>query len=148
MKDFLRAKAAHIRLGAAGERAAVRMLENAGCDILARDCRMRSGEIDIVARDGLCLVFVEVKTRRLRKDVALSPGTNLRTAQKRRIYRAALAYMKKIGSPQVPYRFDLVEVDFSRFGLFSMHHRKASFGRRSMERKHGKSGTAPINYFD
>ena len=102
MKDFLRAKAAHIRLGAAGERAAVRMLENAGCDILARDCRMRSGEID----------------------------------------------MKKIGSPQVPYRFDLVEVIFSRFGLFSMYHRKASFGRRSMERKQGKSGTAPINYFD
>ena len=109
---------------------------------------MRSGEIDIVARDGLCLVFVEVKTRRLRKDVALSPGTNLRTAQKRRIYRAALAYMKKIGSSQVPYRFDLVEVIFSRFGLFSMYHRKASFGRRSMERKQGKSGTAPINYFD
>lgn len=56
MKDFLRAKAAHIRLGAAGERAAVRMLENAGCDILARDCRMRSGEIDIVART-VCALY-------------------------------------------------------------------------------------------
>ena len=148
MKNFLRAKAAHIRLGAAGERAAVRMLENAGYDILARDCRMRSGEIDIVARDGLRLVFVEVKTRRLRKNVEFSPGTNLRTAQKRRIYRAALAYMKKLGSPQVPYRFDLVEVVFSRFGLFSMHHRKAGFGIKNMERKRGENGTAPINYFD
>ncbi len=148
MKNFLRAKAAHIRLGAAGERAAVRMLEDAGYDILARDCRMRSGEIDIVARDGLCLVFAEVKTRRLRKNAELSPGTNLRTAQKRRIYRAALAYMKKIGKPPVPYRFDLIEVIFSRFGLFSMYHWKANFGRKNAERKTGNSGTVSVNYFD
>ena len=147
MKHFTHAKAAHLRLGAAGERAAVRMLENAGCDILARDCRMRSGEIDIVARDGLCLVFVEVKTRRLRKGVALSPGTNLRTAQKRRIYRAALAYMKKIGSPCVPYRFDLVEVIFSRFGLHAMFHRKGHFGARDAKRG-GPGDHAPVNYFN
>ena len=147
MKHFTHAKAAHLRLGAAGERAAVRMLENAGYEILARDCRMRSGEIDIVARDGLRLIFVEVKTRRLRPGVEMAPGTNLRAAQKRRIYRAAAGYRKKIGNPSVPYRFDLVEVIFSRFGLYAMFHRKGHFGARDAKR--GSSGNAvPVNYFD
>ena len=148
MKHFTYAKAAHLRLGAAGECAAMRMLENAGYEILAHDCRMRSGEIDIVARDGLRLVFVEVKTRRLRPGVEIAPGTNLRTAQKRRIYRAAFAYMKKIGNPCVPYRFDLVEVIFSRFGLYAIFHRKGHFGAKEAAKRVISGNTAPVNYFD
>ncbi len=148
MKRFARKKAAHLRLGAAGERAAARMLEYAGYEILARDCRMRSGELDIVARDGLRLVFAEVKTRRLRPGVEISPGTNLRAAQKRRIYRAASNYRKKIGNPCMPYRFDLIEVIFSRFGLYAMFHRKGRFGAGHAA-GHGVSGNiAPVNYFD
>ncbi len=147
MKRFARGMAAHLRLGAAGERAAVRMLEQAGYEILARDCRMRSGELDIVARDGLRLVFLEVKSRRLRPGVEIAPATNLRAAQKRRIYRAASGYMKKIGSPCVPYRFDLVEVIFSRFGLHAMFHRKGHFGARDAKRG-GPGDHAPVNYFN
>lgn len=51
-------------LGAFGERVAVRFLEGLGWEILDRNWRRREGELDIVARDGDCLVVCEVKTRR------------------------------------------------------------------------------------
>ncbi|MGH2722043.1 MAG: YraN family protein, partial [Actinomycetota bacterium] len=47
----------------AGEGAAARHLERRGLRILARNWRIRMGELDLVARDGGVLVFVEVKTR-------------------------------------------------------------------------------------
>ncbi len=53
-----------IALGAYGERAAVRHLQQRGLEILDRNWRCEHGEIDIVARDGECLVVCEVKTRR------------------------------------------------------------------------------------
>ena len=50
--------------GAEGEDLACRHLEAQGFAILARNYRCRSGEIDVVARDGSVTVFVEVKHRR------------------------------------------------------------------------------------
>jgi hypothetical protein len=54
---------ARIALGKSGEDLACRELERRGYAIVARRFRVRSGELDIVARDGAVLVFVEVKTR-------------------------------------------------------------------------------------
>lgn len=53
-----------IALGAYGERLAERHLCAQGMEILDRNWRCREGELDIVARDGSCLVVCEVKTRR------------------------------------------------------------------------------------
>lgn len=50
-------------LGQAGEDAAADFLTRAGLDIVTRNWRCARGEIDIVAREGLTIVFVEVKTR-------------------------------------------------------------------------------------
>jgi len=50
-------------LGKRGERIAERALVAVGYEILDRNWRCPDGEIDLVARDGDCLVFVEVKTR-------------------------------------------------------------------------------------
>jgi putative endonuclease len=50
-------------VGRHGEQLAARHLEAAGLQILARNWRCRTGELDIVARDGSVLVFAEVKTR-------------------------------------------------------------------------------------
>ena len=50
-------------VGRFGEQVAVEHLEAAGLVVLARNWRCRDGELDIVARDGSQLVFVEVKTR-------------------------------------------------------------------------------------
>jgi putative endonuclease len=55
---------ARIRLGAHGEDIACAHLERAGYTLIERNGRCgRTGEIDVVARDGRCLVFCEVKTR-------------------------------------------------------------------------------------
>ena len=50
--------------GRAGEELAAAYLERQGLSIVARNVRCRVGEIDIVARDGASVVFVEVKERR------------------------------------------------------------------------------------
>ena len=50
-------------VGRFGEQVAVEHLQAAGLVVLARNWRCRDGELDIVARDGSQLVFVEVKTR-------------------------------------------------------------------------------------
>ncbi len=51
------------RLGALGERLAAEHLSALGYELLERNFRTRYGELDIVARDGRCLVFCEVKAR-------------------------------------------------------------------------------------
>lgn len=53
-----------LALGRAGENLAVARLEAEGMVVLGRNVRCREGEIDIIARDGSTIVFVEVKTRR------------------------------------------------------------------------------------
>ena len=50
--------------GRAGEAIAAQYLRLKGYRIIERNCRAGRGEIDIIALDGNCLVFVEVKTRR------------------------------------------------------------------------------------
>lgn len=52
------------RLGSLGESLACDYLAREGWQVIARNWRTRRGEIDIVARDGEWLVFVEVRTRR------------------------------------------------------------------------------------
>ncbi|MBQ9336210.1 MAG: YraN family protein [Lentisphaeria bacterium] len=128
-------RAAHLRLGAAGEDAAARMFANLDCEVLLRDYRVPKGEIDLIVRDGLSLVFAEVKTRRAKTpERAAELKGQLRPNQKRRIYRAAFTYMREIGRPSVPYRFDYIEVIFLRSRLYAMRHWRAHFGVRSMKK--------------
>ncbi|MDR1816899.1 MAG: YraN family protein [Puniceicoccales bacterium] len=56
-------KTAKMKVGVAGEDAAAKFLREQGCKIIARNWRSGRDEIDIVAKDGGTLVFVEVKTR-------------------------------------------------------------------------------------
>src|SRR5262249_56356775 len=67
-------------LGKHGEDLACRELERRGYAIVARRYRRRGGEIDIIARDGETVVFVEVKAR---DDLAYGAGADAITALKR-----------------------------------------------------------------
>ena len=102
------------RLGRAGEVAAARFLERRGLVILERNLRSRMGEIDLLARDGRVLVFVEVKARRGQPG---DPPAEAVDARKRaRLSRLALAYLagRRLGEPSC--RFDVVGVSLDEAG--------------------------------
>ena len=95
-------------LGAFGERVAAHRLEAAGLEIVARNVRTSSGEIDLVARDGEDVVFVEVRTRRA------DPGTaaeSLDTRKLQRMWRCAMEYCEETGLDPECVRIDLVSLD-------------------------------------
>jgi putative endonuclease len=103
--------APHLRLGKKGEAAAERFLKKESFKILYRNFRARrGGEIDLVCRDRKeqVLVFVEVKTRRSER---FGPPSVAVTWRKRsRIIRAAKEWLRLLDLPEIPFRFDIVEV--------------------------------------
>lgn len=99
-----------LSLGRRGEDLAVRALKKKDYRILARRERSRLGEIDIVARDGEVLVFVEVKTRRGPRFG--TPVEAVDRKKQRKLTRLALAYSARRGWSESPIRFDVVGVEF------------------------------------
>jgi putative endonuclease len=98
----------HLLLGKIGERHAARFLSKAGFAIVARNYRTPLGEIDIVARDGETLAFIEVKTRSSRAFGLPQEAVDCR--KQRQLIRAAQVFLKAHGEPAVPCRFDVVAV--------------------------------------
>jgi len=94
-------------LGERGENAAAKFLRNLGYKIITRNFRCDVGEIDIVARDGKTLVFVEVKTR---ADDGPTPEEQVNTVKQHQITKAARFYLSRYGTPQPPARFDVVAI--------------------------------------
>jgi putative endonuclease len=97
-------------LGRIGEDLACRELGQRGYVILARRYRTRHGEIDIVARHGEALVFVEVKTRHGMEFGGA--GAAVTTMKQRRIVRMATDYLARKRLDDVPCRFDVVAIEF------------------------------------
>jgi len=86
------------RLGRFGERVAERYLQKKGMKILARNWRVRAGELDLVLRRGRTLVFVEVKTRRW--PTRFAPEVAVDGKKQRRLRRAGRAWLRRH-----PFRF-------------------------------------------
>jgi putative endonuclease len=99
-----------VALGQSGETYACRELERRGYAILERRFRTRSGELDIVARDGETLVFVEVKARRTGRYGM--PVEAVTPFKRRRILRMAAEYVLLKGVCNASCRFDIVSVLF------------------------------------
>lgn len=95
-------------LGQQGEEAAARFLRKLGFVVLERNVRSRLGEIDMVAREGSTLVFVEVKARQAGQGDPPESGVTPR--KQARLARLALGYLKARGLGEVPCRFDVVAV--------------------------------------
>lgn len=96
-------------LGRLGESLARDELVRRGYAILATRYRTRFGEIDIVARDGATLVFVEVKARRTsRCGTAVDAISPLK---RRRLAAMALDYLGRARCLDAPCRFDIVAID-------------------------------------
>ena len=97
------------RLGAAGEDAAAGYLTARGWIVLARNYRVREGEIDLVARRGDVLAFVEVKTRRGHRFGIPAEAVTYR--KQARIRMLARRYMQDAGVHADVLRFDVIEVE-------------------------------------
>ena len=96
-------------LGALGERLAAEHLERQGYRILERNFRCRMGELDLIARRGNDLVFVEVK---LRKDASHGEAREFVTASKqRKLLLTAEYYLSaRPWAQELQARFDVIEV--------------------------------------
>lgn len=97
------------KVGQWGEDIAALWLSNAGYSIVGRRVRpTRHDEIDIIAKKGAFLVFVEVKTRK--SEAFGRPAAAVNAAKKKALCRAASAYLRRAGYPSLYYRWDIVEV--------------------------------------
>jgi len=99
---------ANIERGIEGERHAARALKKKRYKIIERNFRTPAGEIDIVARDGECLVFVEVRTR-ASVDFGL-PQETVGAGKQRKLCNAARWYLQKKRVEDADCRFDVVAV--------------------------------------
>ncbi len=97
-----------VPLGQRGEQAAARFLQQQGYRILARSHRNRLGEIDLIAREGDRIVFVEVKTRQ--SSAHGLPVEAVDRQKQQRLTRAGLAWLKQRGWLNRPARFDVIAI--------------------------------------
>jgi putative endonuclease len=95
-------------LGRTGEDAAVALLRKRGYVIVGRNVRMPGGEIDVVARDGEVVVFVEVKARDSRR---FGSALSAVDARKRRTLRRLAGEWLQLFAPRANARFDVVAAD-------------------------------------
>lgn len=107
LKSLFASSHAEETLGERGENVAAQFLRNQGLKILVRNFRCAPGEIDIIARDGRTLVFVEVKTR---VDDDPAPERQVNAVKRHQITKAARTYLARYGSTPPPARFDVVAV--------------------------------------
>ena len=106
---FKKRKAAHLELGEQGESRAARFLKKKGYKIIGRNVRCgKHDEIDLIARKGGHLIFVEVKTRRStefgRPYCAITPK------KIKRLRRAAKTYLNQQKKIPAYFQFDVIEV--------------------------------------
>lgn len=116
---------AALRVGALGERLACRLLRELGMDVLTRHYLGPHGELDIVARDGLTLCIVEVKT--YRHTTRGRPAEKLTRRKKEALVRTAARYLRQLGRPSLVYRYDLVEIVLRGRSVVEARHWPAVF---------------------
>jgi putative endonuclease len=97
-----------IGLGITGEDLACEALEARGYSIVARRHRVPAGEIDIVARDGATIVFVEVKARNSHEFGSAAEAVT--PVKQRKLVRLAMEYVAEHQMHDCPCRFDVVAI--------------------------------------
>lgn len=106
-----------MKLGAWGESIAADHLAAQGYQILTRNWHAREGEIDLVARQGDELVFIEVKTRLSSKFG--SPEAAVGPRKQSRLRKAAWRYLQATEQTQVDWRIDVIAIERARDGSIS-----------------------------
>jgi putative endonuclease len=109
-------------LGRAGEKRATEFLRKKGFKILQTNYKTHIGEIDVIAKDGDTIVFVEVKTRISDEYGVPSEAVNVKKQEK--YYKVATEYLVREKLMDSPCRFDVIEIEngqinhiFNAFGM-------------------------------
>jgi putative endonuclease len=99
-------------VGKIGEELACRYLQDNGYLILSRNYRSRFGEIDIIAKKGNCIAFIEVKYR---KNNRFGEGYEAVSHQKmEKIRKTAQFFILSFKDKDIIYRFDVISIDGDR----------------------------------
>lgn len=97
--------------GSLGEIRAEQILAEKGYELLAHNVVLPGSEIDLIARDGGVIVFIEVKTRTGRRGTGREAVS---LAKQRRICKGAMYYMMRNGLMNRQARFDVIEIQGER----------------------------------
>jgi len=98
-------------VGALGEKLAVDLLKGLGYRVLQTNFRCRQGEIDIIARQGDCLVFVEVRTKK-NTDYG-TPEESVTSLKRDKLVSLANIYLQTLEDPPPSWRIDVVAVELN-----------------------------------
>ena len=98
-----------LELGRFGEALALKQIKRLGYKKIIRNYRCPLGEVDLIARDGDTLVFIEIKTRRGKSIYYAKEAVDEK--KKRQLSKVALAYMKSNNCCEAEARFDVVAVN-------------------------------------
>jgi len=109
---FVKNKQATAPTGRLGESLAVEFLIGQRYAIVEKNYRRSCGEVDIIARDGNTLVFVEVKTRH--STVFGTPFEAVDARKQRQLSRIAQEYLQTHRLSEAPARFDVIAVRLNR----------------------------------
>jgi putative endonuclease len=121
-------------MGDYGEKVAVDWLRANNCKILARNFKGRKGgEVDIVASDGEQLLFTEVKTRQ--KDAMLRGLAAVNRRKQALIQRGANEWLRRLRTREIPWRFDVIEVEVSNGEKPIVRRIENVFGNSKPQRK-------------
>jgi putative endonuclease len=103
------------QLGDWGEERAAEFLRAQGYEIVERNWRCAAGELDLIAREGECLAFIEVRTRRGRSYGA--PEESVTPAKQAKLIELAQTYMQEHPALECDWRIDVVAVELRRGAL-------------------------------
>ena len=121
-------------IGNFGEDKACEFLENNGISVIKRNYHARMGEIDIIAKDGDTIVFVEVKTRSVDQNFDSSlyspPSKAVTKTKQKHLIDAAMVYLKASKSSKKQPRMDVIEVliDKNTKDVLSINHIRNAYG--------------------
>jgi putative endonuclease len=101
-----------LALGAYGEKLAYKKVKRLGYKRIVQNYCCPLGEVDLIARDGDTLVFIEIKTRKGRSLAYAKEAVDSR--KRRQISKVALAYMKANNCCDVKARFDVIAVHITQ----------------------------------
>lgn len=109
-------------LGAWGENQAKKYLENKGYTIEVMNWRSPFGEIDIIAEKNGVLVAVEVKTRKVYRDMYGEPREAVNRVKQHHLRKTFLAYLQQREEEPKAVRLDVIEVKVEQTGIYYVEH--------------------------